>query len=57
MKGNIDSIIFDAGGVLMFIKEFRSSIIKRVLLEKGYDIALIDRALADLQIFDQEFFC
>ncbi|ENM5907444.1 HAD-IA family hydrolase [Vibrio mimicus] len=56
MKGNIDSIIFDAGGVLLFIKEFRSSIIKRVLLAKGYDIALIDRALADLQIFDQEFF-
>ncbi len=56
MKGNIDSIIFDAGGVLMFIKEFRSSIIERVLLAKGYDIALIDRALADLQIFDREFF-
>ncbi|EGQ8512267.1 HAD-IA family hydrolase [Vibrio parahaemolyticus] len=56
MKENIDSIIFDAGGVLMFIKEFRSSIIKRVLLAKGCDIALIDRALADLQIFDQQFF-
>ncbi|EPW6854226.1 HAD family hydrolase [Vibrio diabolicus] len=56
MKGNIDSIIFDAGGVLMFIKEFRSSIIERVLLAKGYDISLIDRALADLQIFDREFF-
>ncbi len=56
MKGKIDSIIFDAGGVLMFIKEFRSSIIKRVLLAKGYDIALIERALADLQIFDQQFF-
>ncbi|ELJ8444582.1 HAD-IA family hydrolase [Vibrio cholerae] len=56
MKGKIDSIILDAGGVLMFIKEFRSSIIKRVLLAKGYDIALIDRALADLKIFDQEFF-
>ncbi|HFQ5221106.1 TPA: hypothetical protein ACGVAN_005082, partial [Vibrio vulnificus] len=56
MKGNIDSIIFDAGGVLMFIKEFRSSIIERVLLAKGYDISLIDRALADLQVFDREFF-
>ncbi|EIE1275470.1 HAD-IA family hydrolase [Vibrio parahaemolyticus] len=56
MKGKIDSIIFDAGGVLMFIKEFRSSMIKRVLLAKGYDIALIERALADLQIFDQQFF-
>lgn len=56
MKGNIDSIIFDAGGVLMFIKEFRSSIIKRVLLAKGFDITLIDRALVDLQTFDQEFF-
>nr|WP_273990345.1 HAD-IA family hydrolase [Vibrio parahaemolyticus] len=40
----------------MFIKEFRSLIIKRVLLAKGYDIALIDRALSDLQIFDQQFF-
>lgn len=56
MKGNIDSIIFDAGGVLMFIKEFRSSIIKRVLLSKGYETTQIDRALADLQMFDQKFF-
>lgn len=56
MKGNINSIIFDAGGVLIFIKEFRSSIIKRTLQSKGYDITLIDRALADVQIFDQEYF-
>lgn len=52
----IDTIIFDAGKVLVYISEFRCEVIKRVLKSAGYDDTKIKEALdAGIQ-FDQEYF-
>lgn len=52
-----DTIIFDAGGVLIYINEYRNSIIERVLISLGYDKELIKKAIAHVKLFDEEYFC
>ncbi len=48
-----DTIIFDAGGVLFQIKEFRNSIVNRVLLSMKYDQTKIDLALEKAKEIDR----
>jgi|GEM_PF-1821046 len=52
----IDTIIFDAGGVLFYINEFRNQIIKRVLSSKGYEEKIIQKALLSAKQFDLNYF-
>ena len=52
----IDTIIFDAGGVLFYINEFRNQIIKRVLSSIGYEEKVIDNALLSSKKFDSNYF-
>lgn len=56
MKGKVDTIIFDAGGVLLYINEFRDTIIQRVLLSKGYSSGSVKEALARAKQFDDKYF-
>ncbi len=50
------NIIFDAGGVLFYIAEFRNDIFRRVLRSSGYDNDLIDDGLLELRKFDVDYF-
>ncbi|WP_461204852.1 HAD family hydrolase [Clostridium sp. DL1XJH146] len=52
---SIDTIIFDAGCVLFYIKEFRSSITRRVLLSSGYSSEEADFALNKGEEFDKKY--
>jgi HAD superfamily hydrolase (TIGR01509 family) len=52
----INTIIFDAGGVLFYIREFRSAVIRRVLRSMGYDRELVEEALCIGSTFDQNYF-
>lgn len=52
----IDTIIFDAGGVLFFINEFRNSIMERVLYSMGYVEATVVRAIESGKTFDKHYF-
>ena len=56
MNEEIEAIVFDAGGVLIYINEFRDSILKRVLLSKGYSNEKVDSALLAAKLFDREYF-
>lgn len=49
------NIIFDAGGVLFYIAEFRNNVIKRVLLSRNYSENLIDKGLTELKDFDKKY--
>lgn len=49
---HIDTIIFDAGGVLFYIDEFRKSIVERVLHSLGYDAEIINLALKEVKAID-----
>ena len=50
------NIIFDAGGVLFYIVEFRNNIIHRVLSSSGYSSNQIEFALTEVEKFDKEYF-
>jgi len=52
----IDTIIFDAGGVLFYINEFRNTIIKRVLFSMGYSELIIIKGLESVNDFDLKYF-
>lgn len=52
----LDTIIFDAGGVLFYINEYRNPIIKRILLSLGYEEVLIDNAIKFVKEFDIKYF-
>lgn len=52
----IDTIIFDAGGVLFYINEFRNSIIERILYSMGYEEASVVKAIESGKAFDRHFF-
>lgn len=52
----VDTIIFDAGGVLFYINEFRNPIIKRVLSSMGYEEKVIEKALLSGKQFDSNYF-
>ncbi len=54
-KRRIDTIIFDAGCVLFYIKEFRSSVTRRVLLSSGYSLEEVDFALSKGEEFDKKY--
>lgn len=53
---NVDTIIFDAGGVLFFINEYRNTIIERVLLSMGYDEDKVKKAVDIGNEFDTYYF-
>ncbi|MGF1688186.1 HAD family hydrolase [Photobacterium japonica] len=53
---NITTIIFDAGGVLIYIQEYRKSVMQRVLLSRGYDSDRVDDALSRVALFDRDYF-
>lgn len=55
-KKVIDTIIFDAGGVIFYINEFRNQIIKRVLFSIGYKEKVIEKALLSGKKFDSNYF-
>ncbi|GAU77520.1 hypothetical protein [Fusibacter sp. 3D3] len=52
---NIDTILFDAGGILIYIKAFRNSIISRILLSMGYDAEHVDQAIVLVNHFDRQY--
>jgi HAD superfamily hydrolase (TIGR01509 family) len=52
----ISTIIFDAGGVLLYIKRKRNDIAKDLLLSMGYEIESINRALILGNEFDEKYF-
>lgn len=52
----INTIIFDAGGVLFYINEFRNSIVNRVLLSLGYEKNKISLALEKAKEIDS-YYC
>ena len=53
---SFNTIIFDAGGVLVYIKETREGIIRRLLSSSGYEDAHIEKALCEISNFDNEYF-
>lgn len=53
---SIKTIIFDAGGVLFYINEYRNSIMSRVLSSIGYEQNQIEVALSKGLDFDREYF-
>jgi hypothetical protein len=52
----ISTIIFDAGGVLLYIRRKRNDIAKNLLLSMGYEIESINRALKVGNEFDEKYF-
>ncbi|MGH4122465.1 MAG: HAD-IA family hydrolase [Clostridium sp.] len=52
----ISTVIFDAGGVLLYIKRKRNDIAKNLLLSMGYEIETINRALKVGLAFDDKYF-
>jgi len=52
----ISTVIFDAGGVLLYIKHKRNDITKNLLLSMGYGIENIDIALKVGAEFDKKYF-
>jgi HAD superfamily hydrolase (TIGR01509 family) len=52
----ISTIIFDAGGVLLYIRRKRNDIAKNLLLSMGYEIESINRALILGNEFDEKYF-
>ncbi|MBI9107584.1 MAG: HAD-IA family hydrolase [Spirochaetales bacterium] len=52
----VDTIIFDAGGVLIYIEETRDSILRRLLKSSGYEEMTTTNALSILPEFDREYF-
>jgi HAD superfamily hydrolase (TIGR01509 family) len=55
-NGAIDTIIFDAGGILFYINEFRNSIMERVLFSLGYDELIVKKAIDSGKLFDKHYF-
>ena len=53
---DITTVIFDVGGVLMYIHEFRVTVMKRVLLSRGYDKQQVEDVLAQLPDFEAAYF-
>jgi len=49
------NIIFDAGGVLFYIAEFRDNIIRRILNSSGYSSMDIDECMVLLKLFDEDY--
>lgn len=49
-------IIFDAGGVLFYINEFRNDIIRRVMSSQGYQDEIIEYGITQLKNHDSEYF-
>lgn len=56
MSIKIDTVIFDAGGVLIYIKRRRNEIVKNILLSMGYLIDNIDKAIEVGNEFDKDYF-
>ena len=52
----ISTIIFDAGGVLLYIRRKRNDIAKNLLLSMGYETESINRALILGNEFDEKYF-
>ncbi|KYH35529.1 phosphatase [Clostridium tepidiprofundi DSM 19306] len=52
----ISTIIFDAGGVLLYIKRRRNDIVKELLLSMGYNIDSINNAIMAGNEFDEKYF-
>jgi epoxide hydrolase-like predicted phosphatase len=52
----ISTIIFDAGGVLLYINRRRNDIARNLLLSVGYDNEVINRALKAGEDFDEKYF-
>ena len=56
LPNKVDTIIFDAGGVLFYINEYRNDIMRRVMLSLGYEESAVDRAIATGKDFDTYYF-
>lgn len=56
INGKLSTIIFDAGGVLLYIKRRRNEIAKGLLLSMGYEEEKIRQALRIGEAFDAEYF-
>jgi len=54
-KQDVNTIIFDAGGVLIYINEFRNTVVNRVLLSLGYEQNKIDMALEEAKKVDKAY--
>ena len=54
--GNVNTIIFDAGGVLIYINEKRNDVFERILLSSGYKKENIEKSLLELRRLDGEYF-
>jgi epoxide hydrolase-like predicted phosphatase len=52
----ITTIIFDAGGIVIYIEKTRNEIIKTVLRSMGYSDALVKSGLATLKQYDKDYF-
>ncbi|GLC30386.1 HAD family hydrolase [Clostridium omnivorum] len=52
----ITTIIFDAGGVLLYIRRRRNEIARNLLLSMGYEEERIEKALSIGEAFDEEYF-
>jgi HAD superfamily hydrolase (TIGR01509 family) len=52
----LSTIVFDAGGVLLYIRRRRNEIAKRLLLSIGYEEEKIEEALRIGEAFDEEYF-
>ncbi|MBN2899874.1 MAG: HAD-IA family hydrolase [Clostridia bacterium] len=52
----VDTIIFDAGGVLFYINEYRNTVMTRILKSLGYEEKLIQEALETGKAFDAHYY-
>lgn len=53
---DVDTIIFDAGGVLFYINEYRNAVMSRILTSKGFSQEKIKSALDLGAEFDRYYF-
>lgn len=55
-KGKITTIIFDAGGVLLYYKRKRNDIVRGILTTMGYNFDRVEKAIQDGEDFDERYF-
>ena len=53
---NVNTIIFDAGGVLIYINEKRNDVFERILLSSGYEKENIEKSISELNRIDEVYF-
>ena len=54
--GNVNTIIFDAGGVLIYINEKRNDVFERILQSSGYEKENIEKSISELNRIDKVYF-